>query len=105
MSYVLKRTSTVPASALRVLIDDPPADGKEAGLAAGGSFHFEPAGQEGDTAQVSEYGARSVMGDPGLAKHFTCIPELPSAEGKPDSAGGAKGSAKAAPKGVGAGAE
>lgn len=45
-------------------------DGADAGLSAGGSFILDP----GDTVQVDPYVAGVIMGDPGLARHFDCIP-------------------------------
>jgi hypothetical protein len=74
----------VPDSPIRILASQDQGDG-DAGLTMGGSFYFEPAGQEGDTAQVSERVARDIMGDPGLACHFECEPALPATE--PDSEG------------------
>lgn len=75
MAYLIKRTSTVPSSPLRVVVAQ--GDGDEAGLNLGGSFMFEPAGQDGDQAQVSDHAAKVIMGDPGLAVHFECQPPLP----------------------------
>lgn len=73
MSYRLQRITTVPNSPMRILVSQP--DGKDAGLNLGGSFYFMPAGQDGDTYDVSDHAAAVIMGDPGLAPHFRCLPE------------------------------
>lgn len=71
MTYTLTRMSTIPDSPLRILVDQPDLDSPgDGGFAAGGSFMFEP----GDRVQVGEAAARAIMGDPGLAHHFTCEP-------------------------------
>lgn len=70
----LRRITTTPNSPLRILIDQPEPGSPDAGMAVGGTFFFAPAGQDGDTAQVSDYAARVVMSDPGLAPHFKCSP-------------------------------
>lgn len=75
--YVIKRTSTVPDSPMRVLVDQPA--GSDGGFGQGGSFYFFPAGQEGDQVGVGEHVARAIMGDASLAEHFECDPPLPSA--------------------------
>lgn len=74
--YLVKRITTEPRTAFRVQVAQ--QDGDDAGLAIGGTFYFEPAGQDGDQAQMSEHAARAIMDDPGLAVHFTCQPALPS---------------------------
>lgn len=66
--YRLTRTSTEPGSPLKIMIARP--DGADAGLTAGGSFVLDP----GDVVQVDAYVAGVIMGDPGLAKHFDCLP-------------------------------
>lgn len=65
----MTRTSTVPGSPLKIMIAKP--DGQDAGLSAGGSFVLDP----GDVIQVDPYVAGVIMGDPGLAVHFECLPE------------------------------
>lgn len=75
--YRLTRTSSEPASPLKIMIAKP--DGQDAGLSAGGSFMFEP----GDQVQVDAYVAGIIMGDPGLAKHFECLPEWKPAGAAP----------------------
>jgi len=66
--YRLTRISAEPASPLKIMIAKP--DGVDAGLTAGGSFVIEP----GDVIQVDAYVAGLIMGDPGLSKHFECLP-------------------------------
>ena len=66
--YRLTRTSTTPASPLKIMISRP--DGQDAGLTAGGSFVLDP----GDSVQVDAYVAGVIMGDPDLATHFECLP-------------------------------
>lgn len=66
--YRLTRTSSDPASPIKIMIAKP--DGQDAGLSAGGSFVFEP----GDVIQVDAYVAAAIMGDPDLAKHFESLP-------------------------------
>lgn len=75
--YQLKRVSTSPATPFRIAIAQAQEDG-DAGLTAGGSFEFYPAGSdEGPQAhQVSEHAARAIMEDPGIAQHFECTPPL-----------------------------
>jgi hypothetical protein len=75
--FTVKRVTSEPNSPLRVVIDRPQGDG-DAGLAAEGVFYFFPAGSEdGETEHgMSEFAARVIMGDPGLAPHFECSPEL-----------------------------
>lgn len=75
--FTLKRITTAPGTALHIMVDQPEADSPDAGLTVGGSFWFEPAGQDGDTCGMSEHAARVIMLDPGLAVHFTCTPPLP----------------------------
>lgn len=85
--YLLKRITKVPDSPLKILVDQPQGDG-DAGLGLGGSFYFMPAGQEGDTYQVMEGTARTIMGDPSLAVHFECTPPVPGlgpAEQEPEA--------------------
>lgn len=82
--YTLKRITDVPNSPLRILVDAPAADSPDAGFTVGGTFYFEPAGQEGDTATVGEHAARAIMGDAGLSPHFECTP--PWAPEKPAKA-------------------
>lgn len=77
--YTIKRVSKMPGSAMRIQIAQPDDYSTDAGLAAGGTFWFEPAGTDGDSAQLNEYQARVIMGDAGLAPHFTCTPALPAA--------------------------
>jgi hypothetical protein len=72
--YTLRRITTVPNSPLRILVDEPAPDSPDAGFTAGGSFLFEPAGQDGDTAGVSDHTAAVIMGDTSLAAHFDCSP-------------------------------
>lgn len=66
--YRLTRKAT--AGTARIMIDAPPADSKDAGLALGGSFYFEP----GVPQFLNEYPASVIMGDPGMAKDFECDP-------------------------------
>ena len=76
-TYKVQRISTEPATALRIQISIP-TDG-DAGLAHGGTFWFQPAGDpNGDdsAAGLNEAQARAIMDDPGLAVHFTCTPDL-----------------------------
>lgn len=76
-TYKVQRISTEPATALRIQISLP-TDG-DAGLAHGGTFWFQPAGDpNGDdsAAGLSEAQARAIMDDPGLAVHFVCTPDL-----------------------------
>lgn len=81
----MTRTSTVPGSPLKIMIARP--DGQDAGLSAGGSFILDP----GDVIQVDAFVAGVIMGDPGLAGHFECLPEwkpvgvdMPAADPIPD---------------------
>jgi hypothetical protein len=76
--YLLKRVTKTPNGPLRVLVSQP--DGTDAGLVAGGSFLFAPAGQPGDQANVTDRTARVIMTDPGLAVHFSCTPPYPGTE-------------------------
>ncbi len=78
--FTVKRISTVPASPLRVLVSAPTGDTQDAGLAAGGSFYFYPAGSEDGESSfgMDEGTARGIMDDPGLAVHFECTPALPA---------------------------
>lgn len=75
--FTLTRLSTTPASPLRIAISQP--EGDDAGLNVAGTFYFQPAGDAhgDDRAGMSEYAARAIMGDPGLAAHFRCDPPLP----------------------------
>lgn len=66
--FRLTRITAEPASPLKIMIAKP--SGADAGLADGGSFVVEP----GDVIQVDDYAAGVIMGDPGLAKHFDCLP-------------------------------
>lgn len=80
--FTLIRTSSTPASPLRIQVSQP--DGDEAGLTLGGSFYFQPAGSEAaaageDRASMSEYAAREILRDPVYGPHFTCVPPLPAA--------------------------
>lgn len=77
MSYQLKRITTVPATAVQVTVSDKrgATDG-DAGLSAGGQFSF-PVG--GEVQTVSDYATGVLMGDPGTAKHFNCMPPWRSA--------------------------
>lgn len=72
--YRVTRISKVPNSTMNIMIDSP-ADG-DAGFGQGGSFRFEPAGQDGDTHDLDEYAARVIMEDPGHKGHFKCTPAL-----------------------------
>lgn len=92
--YRLKRTSKTPGSAIKIAVDQP--DGQDAGFGQGGTFYFMPAGEDGDTHEVSELAARAIMEDPDMAQHFSCTPALPAkvapvadaapvADGQPDS--------------------
>jgi hypothetical protein len=92
--HTLKRITTNPGSALTIQVDHPTGDG-DGGFQVGGVYLFMPAGQDGDTHQVGEHAAQVIMGDPGLAAHFSCDPPLP----QPDGASGGKGSTKKAGKG------
>lgn len=75
MTYRLTRTSTSPASPLRILVDAPdPSSPDDGGFTVGGSFMFEP----GDSVQVGDVAARTIMTDPSLAHHFTCEPPFPA---------------------------
>lgn len=78
--YRLQRITKEPATALRIQISLP-SDG-DAGLAHGGTFWFQPAGDpNGDDAAggLNEQQARAIMDDASLAPHFTCTPPLPGA--------------------------
>lgn len=72
----LKRITKEPNTPFRISVDRKEDGDADGGFLAGGSFLFFPAGQEGDTHQCSEYAARVIMGDPGLAEHFECQPPL-----------------------------
>lgn len=75
--YLIRRVSKTPASPMVCQLDAP-QDG-DAGLQQGGVYYFMPAGEEGDRHQVpSEFAARAIMDDPGLAPHFACTPPLPA---------------------------
>jgi hypothetical protein len=93
MAHTLRRITTIPATPLRILVDQP--EGDDVGMTVGGSFLFAPAGEEGDTAQVSERAAQVIMGDPGQAVHFECSPPLAGAvdAGKPKGKGKGSGPA------------
>lgn len=73
--FKLTRKTTAPGSPIHVMVDQPQGDG-DAGLAAGGSFYFYPAGSEDGPSDhhVSKVAADAIMGDPELAKHFDCSP-------------------------------
>ncbi len=73
--YTLTRTSTVPASPMKIMIDRQEAGDPDAGFGMGGTYYFEP----GDRHAVSDEAARAVMTDPGLKVHFRCDP--PFADG------------------------
>lgn len=75
--YQLKRISTAPGSPIKIMVDQP--SGPDAGFGQGGTFYFQPAGEDGDTHEVSELAARAIMDDPDTAVHFTCTPALPAA--------------------------
>jgi hypothetical protein len=78
--YKLQRITKEPGTALRIQISIP-SDG-DAGLAHGGTFWFQPAGDpSGDDAVggLNEQQARAIMDDASLAPHFTCTPDLPKA--------------------------
>lgn len=63
---------------MSVLVDGQAAGDGDGAFAQGGHFVFYPAGSEdGDTGyQMSEHAARIIMGDPSMASHFECTPEL-----------------------------
>ncbi len=71
--HQLKRVTTEPNSHLRIMVSDPVRGDN---LNSGGTFHFAPAGQDGDTYQVNAYVAKAIMTDPGMAPHFTCTPPV-----------------------------
>ena len=81
--FTLTRISTTPATPLRIVVSQP--EGGDAGLHVGGSFYFQPAGDAhgDDRASLSEFAARAILGDPGLAGHFLCDPPLPPAPEAP----------------------
>lgn len=82
--YKLQRITKEPATALRIQISLP-QDG-DAGLAHGGTFWFQPAGDpNGDDAAggLNEAQARAIMDDASLAPHFTCTPALPTPNAAP----------------------
>ncbi len=74
--YLIKRKTTEPASAIKIMVDRPQVDDPDGGFTAGGSFYFYPAGSEDGSSshQVGDVAAAAIMGDPGVAKHFECIP-------------------------------
>lgn len=72
----LRRISTTPATALKVIVNEPEPDHPDAGFGMGGFFVFEPAGQDGDRHPCSAFAARVVMSDPELAQHFESIPPI-----------------------------
>lgn len=74
--YQIKRISKVPATPFRVAVDNVDLGDGDGGFLAGGLFYFAPAGEDGDTHQVSEHAAKVIMGDHGLAPHFECTPAL-----------------------------
>ena len=76
--YFVKRVTSEPASPIKVFIAQP--ESGDAGLGAGGSFGFYPVGSpDGESGfMLSEYAAKAIMSDPGIAPHFTVDPELPS---------------------------
>lgn len=77
MVHTLKRITKAPGTALKIQVDHRrDEDGQDAGLMGGGLFHFAPAGEDGDTHQMSDHAAQAIMGDPGLAKHFDCQPPI-----------------------------
>lgn len=65
---ILKRLTKVPNSPLRIQSSIP--DGGDAGLAAGGTYFFMPAGEEGSAIDVPDHVAETILADPGLAAHF-----------------------------------
>lgn len=73
--YLLKRTTKIPASPMRVLVAE--SDGVDAGLGDGGTFYFQPDGDDGSEYTVTEHVAQTIMEDPELAKHFSCTPPCP----------------------------
>lgn len=79
--FTLKRVSTTPASAIRILVDAPQGDG-DTGMAQGGAFYFFPPGSDQGESEhgMSEHSARAIMADPAVAVHFECTPELPADE-------------------------
>lgn len=83
--HVITRISKTPDSPIRILVDQAQGDG-HAGLSMGGSFMFWPAGQEGDSSQVTEAAARAIMSDPTMAPHFECFPPLLGQPGGPQAA-------------------
>lgn len=106
MLYLVKRISTGPV--MRVQVSEP--QGADAGLAAGGTFTFDPPDTDGGTSEyhMSEHAARVITTDPGMAADFTCEPALPVikpvTDDKTDAApakaqGGAKKAAAAATTG------
>jgi hypothetical protein len=109
--YLLTRISTVPNSPLTIQIDGAPDGTGDGVFQGGGVYYFQPAGQEGDRHQVGEHQARIIMGDRGLAPHFSCDPALPSAEpeaeptaesadgGQPDGTSGTKRTRRKATQG------
>ena len=89
--YRLTRTSSEPASPLKIMIAKP--DGPDAGLSAGGSFVLDP----GDSVQVDPYVAKVIMGDPGLAPHFDCLPPWPPEASQPPVVKDGVGTVKSEP--------
>jgi len=94
----LKRVTKEPNTPFRISVDRKEDGDADGGFQAGGSFMFYPAGQEGDTHQCSEYAARVIMADPGLAEHFECQPPLADlAPAKAATNGGGKARRKPKP--------
>ncbi len=70
--FRLTRITTVPNSIMQCLVD-----GDDQTFMGGAALYFSPAGQDGDSAMVTERVARILLSDPGLAAHFECAPPLP----------------------------
>jgi hypothetical protein len=97
MHFLITRTSKTPNSPLVVVVDSPKEGTPFFGVSGGGGFEFQPNGQDGDSAQVDEYVAGILMGDPGNAEHFSCEPPFQAA-GDPDGDAAGETSQPGAPK-------
>jgi len=85
-THLLERVSQTPGTALQIHVDAEQPQNGEAGLAQGGTFQVEP----GDKIAVSDYVARIIMGDAGLAPHFKCTPPIEAEKPAPKAKATAK---------------
>lgn len=97
--YLIERVTKVPATGIRIMIDEPEEGSPDAGFTRGGSFNFFP----GDEAvPVGDTAAAAIMEDPVYGHHFKSTPawtKKAAAKVADETVKAEKGAEKAAEKG------